>query len=224
MKLLLENWREYLKEASGGENTRVYHGSLNAVFPAFEIRAPDEKTHDYGFFGDGLYFDTSLRAAIDYANGDQWDFDIGEQNIKAIEDAIKGDKTNLIPQSNAVRIIGDKGRENAGVYVLDLQISNPYYWKGQSIPSIINNPVLNSLPEDIADDVAKGLGKDNWEDLVAAIKSPKSISEERWQEFFAFQVSKTVRDKGHDGIIMRRSNGQAEMIVFDSSQIKNALK
>ena len=108
--------------------------------------------------------------------------------------------------------------------MLDLQISNPYYWKGQPIPSIINNPGLNSLPEDIADDVAKGLGKDNWEDLVAAIKSPKSISEERWQEFFAFQVSKTVRDKGHDGIIMRRSNGQAEMIVFDSSQIKNALK
>ena len=80
------------------------------------------------------------------------------------------------------------------------------------------------MPEDIADDVAKGLGKDNWEDLVAAIKSPKSTSKERWQEFFAFQVSKTIRDKGYDGIVMKRSNGQAEVIVFEPNQIRNALK
>jgi hypothetical protein len=221
MKLLLENWRRYLNEKSG-EHYRVYHGALDATFPEFRITGPEEKIHDFGFFGDGLYFDSSLTQALGYAGG-LGDWDTREQNIEIIEDAVAGKDASNIMESRAVRIINKKGKENAGVYVLDLQINNPYYWKGSPIPSIIQNPYLNKMPEDIANGVANELKYSSWNELVEAME--ENADNSRWEKVLASAVSKTIRELGYDGTIMERTGSPgAEIIVFEPNQIRNALK
>ena len=221
MKLLFENWRKFLNESTGSPY-RVYHGSWNAVFPAFQITAPDEKAHDFGFFGDGLYFDTSLRQALGYAGGLFPDPEIVEQNVKRIENAVSRKEIDNIMNSGAVRIINKKGKETAGVYVVDLIINNPYYWKGKAIPSIIQNPFLNIMPPDIADDIAMGLNYSNWKELIKVIDQPGN--EREWEKVLALQVSKILRNRGHDGIIMERVQSVgAEIIVFEPNQIQNVL-
>ena len=219
MKLLIENWRKYLKEEDGS-SYRVYHGSENAVFPEFKLQTPDKRTTDFGWFGEGLYFDTSMRQAISYAGG-SWEAD---ENVEIIENAVKGDKANIIPESGAVRIINKEEKPNAGVYVLDTEVKNPYEWKGPGIPAIVQNPYLNRMPEDIADTVAQKMEYSSWEALVEAMESQTSTDKSRWEEFLALTTSNTIKRLGHDGVIMTRSNAGAEIVLFDEENVRSALK
>tara|TARA_R110002051_G_scaffold255636_1_gene314681 strand:- start:42 stop:701 length:660 start_codon:yes stop_codon:yes gene_type:complete len=218
MKLLLENWRKYLEEAAGS-SYRVYHGSENAVFPEFKLQTPDKRTTDFGWFGEGLYFDTSMRQAISYAGG-SWKAD---ENVEIIENAVKGDRANIIPESGAVRIINKEDKPNAGVYVLDAEVKNPYDWKGPGIPAIVQNPYLNKMPEDIANTVAQKMEYSSWEALVEAMESPTSADKSRWEEFLALTTSNTIKQLGHDGVIMTRSNGGAEIVIFGEDNVRNTL-
>jgi hypothetical protein len=217
MKLLLENWRRFLKEQNGGAY-RVYHGAEDAAFPEFQLRS--EKTTDPGWFGDGLYFDTSMRQAISYAGGSR----MAEENVETIENALKGNKANIIPTSGAIRIINKTAAPNAGVFVLDLQIKSLYEWKGAGIPSIVQNPYLNKMPEDIAAAIAQKMQYSSWEELVKAMESPNSADESEWQKWIARSATLAVTDLGHDGVRMTRSNGGAEYVIFDVNSIKNVLK
>jgi len=216
MKLLLENWRKYLNEAKGN-SYRVYHGSENAIFPEFKLQTPDKRTTDFGWFGEGLYFDTSMRQAISYAGGSR----TADKNVEIIENAVKGDKANIIPESGAVRVINKENKPNAGVYVLDIGVKNPYEWKGPGIPAIVQNPYLNRMPEDIANTVAQKMEYSSWETLVEAMESPKSTDKSRWEEFLALTTSNTIKQLGHDAVIMTRSSGGAEIVVFDEGNVRN---
>jgi len=221
MKLLLENWRKYLREESRS-SLRVYHGSPDATFTEFELRPPTARTTDYGWFGDGLYVDTSMRQALSYPGGTGPE--VVDENVERIEKAVQGDKSNLIPGSGAVRIRNREDDPKAGVFVLDLTINNPYEWSGSGIPAIIQNPYLNQMPPDIADAVAEKMEYPSWEELVKAIESSASAEPSRWEQWLADSATRAIKDLGHDSVQMTRSNGGAEIVVFDPSNLENVLR
>lgn len=221
MKLIMEQWRRFLREGAFS-NLRAYHGSPNAVFPEFELRPSDDRTTDYGWFGDGLYFDTSIRHAIDYAGGAG--YDVIDQNVDRVEKALQGDKSNIISSSGAIRMITKDEDPNAGVYALNLNLTNSYEWKGPGLPSIIDNPHLHKMPSDIADGVAKKMNYPSWEELVSAMESPQSADKEQWEKWLADSATRALKDLGYDSVKMTRSNGNAEIVVFDTSKIERALK
>ena len=190
MKLLLENWRQYLNEAQ--ESNIIYHG----------VNTTGAFNWDYNYvglaldrYGPGFYLTSSIKEAANYATRDGQVIKVNNQLSNPLKISISGTAYNPGGVPQELRDLLGDDQELAAI-----------------LPEEADDSKKAELIKNVRESGAGGvrLLKYLFRNVYKAEKNPG-----RAKEFF----NKLMKVTGHDGILLNFSN-ETWVISWDPSKLK----